>query len=193
MHLMSPPPKLDLSEPRYRGSDGWTDASSPLRRLSPAWPIYISLPPWGWRRVPGPHRGEDVPIEALDGHWPASISRVRRTRPRRCPRTSGRSPRGSLLPPPLLLAFFLLPDPHQLYPPSLPADDHCRRMDGHRRDSGPHSSPRSPLPLLPLEALGFHGPLPMATHPFHPVTSFPDFPRFFYSCKGLYAQHCFSN
>ena len=119
--------------------------------------------------------------------------------PWRCPGTSGRGPRGSLLPP-LLLAFFLLPDPHQLHSPSLPADDDCRGMDGHRRDSGPHSSSRSPLPPFPSEALGFHSPLPTTITPVHPVTSFPDFlpprwdfPQFFYSCSGLYAQNCLPN
>ena len=34
-------------------------------------------------RARGAHRGEDVSIEALDGHWPTPISRVRGPRPRR--------------------------------------------------------------------------------------------------------------
>lgn len=189
---------MDLSEPRYRGSDGRTNTSSPVGdSVLHAQSTHSPHP--GAREILGPHRGEDISIEAFDGHWPASISRVRGTRPWRCPRTSGRGPRGSLLPP-LLLAFFLLPDPHQLHSPSLPADDHCRGMDGHRRDSGPQSSSWSPLPPFPSEALGFHSPLPTTITPFHPVTAFPDFPpprwnfpQFFYSCRGLYAQHHLPN
>lgn len=130
--------------------------------------------------VLGPHRGENISIEAFNGHWPASISRIRGTRPWRCPRTSGRSPRGSLLPP-LLLAFFLLPDPHQLHSPSLPADDHCRGM-GTEETQVHIALHGGPLPLFPSEALGFNRPLPTTTTtPFHPfLISY---------LQGLYAQY----
>lgn len=134
--------------PRYRGSDEWTNiglkASVPQEdSVLHGQSTYTSHP--GAGGALGPHRGEDISIEAFDGHWPASIGRVWGTRPWRSPRTSGRSPRGSLLPP-LLLAFFLLPDPHELHSPSLPADDHCRGMG--TEDSRSYSSS-----LLPLRGL----------------------------------------
>lgn len=151
IHLVSvlgTPAKLDPSGPRYRGSDEWTNiglkASVPQEdSVLHGQSTYTSHPRAGGAL--GPHRGEDISIEAFDGHWPASIGRVWGTRPGRSPRTSGRSPRGSLLPP-LLLAFFLLPDPHELHSPSLPADDHCRGMG--TGDSSSYSSS-----LLPLRGL----------------------------------------
>lgn len=77
-------------------------------------------------------RGEDVSIEALDGHWPTPIGRVRGPRPWRSPRASGESPWGSLFAP-LLLAFFLLSNPHQLHTSALPADDHEEAVDDSKQ------------------------------------------------------------
>lgn len=193
MSVLGTPAQLDPSGPRYRGSDGWTSIGlkvsvpqedSVLHSQS----TYTSHP--GAGGALGPHRGEDISIEAFDGHWPASIGRVWGTRPGRSPRTSGRSPRGSLLPP-LLLAFFLLPDPHELHSPSLPADDHCRGMG--TGDSSSHSSSLSPLPPSPRGASGFHSPLPM-THtstlllPFLVSHLQDGTSQFFFSRKGTYVQ-----
>lgn len=128
------------------------------------------------------HRGEDISIEAFDGHWPAPISRVRGPRPWRSPGASGGSPGGPLLAP-LLLALFLLPNPHQLHTPPLPADDHCDRpgREGSQRLSSPPFLPRgSRLPdSLCLE------PLPPFLSWSH--TSRMGFPLFF-PAKSLYGR-----
>ena len=109
--------------------------------------------PWSPIRVGGArsaHRGEDISIEAFDGHWPAPISRVRRSRPCRGPGTSGGRARGSLLTP-LLLALFLLPYPHQLHTSSLPADDHCK-------GAGREGSQRPTCAICTLPTQGLQAP-----------------------------------
>ena len=109
------------------GQTGLLDSNQPVGKAQSCLERVSTLPSHlaGWAQ--GAHRGEDVSIEAFDGHWPAPISRVWWPRPGRSPGTSGGSPRRSLFPP-FLLAIFLLPNPHQLHASALPADDHCGGM-----------------------------------------------------------------
>lgn len=116
--------------PRCRGYKGWTNDSDQLSGEGPVLlgqSLQHSFLPIRTGGAQGAHRGEDVSIEAFDGHWPAPISRVGEPRPWRSPGTSSGSPKGPLLAP-LLLVLFLLPNPHQLHTSSLPADDHCEGM-----------------------------------------------------------------
>lgn len=144
----SPPPIRPLSGGQALGLLG---GDQPWGRPSPAWTesntLFSPLRLEG--RARGAHRGEDISIEALDGHWPTPISRVRGPRPRRSPRASRESPWGSLFAP-LLLAFFLLPNPHQLHTSALPADDHCEGW-GRAGSQRPMYliSPKCPHPFLP--------------------------------------------
>lgn len=130
----------------------------------------------------GADRGEDISIEAFDGHWPAPISRVRGPGPWRSSGASGGGPWGSLLPP-LLLALFLLANPHQLHSSSLPADDHWEGMG--REGCLIFPSPRP----SPSGAPGFQ--LPLVRNP-HPLPSRSPTSQMgmqlFFSPQGLYER-----
>lgn len=158
---------------------------SPWGKPSPAWTeLTHSLDPIRIGGARSAHRGEDISIEAFDGHWPAPISRVRGPRPRRSPGTSGGSPWGSPLAP-LLLALFLLPYPHQLHTASLPADDHCEGVG--REESQGSTRVLSTLPTWWPRASRF--PLSVTPLPFpFLVSHLPDGTSLLFISEDLYGR-----